>query len=453
MPKKITSYVCQNCGSETSQYFGRCIICKEWNTIIEEKKNKIISRKSISSNKEKSKSFSEIEIQEFSRIQSGFNELDRVLGGGFVNGSVVLLGGEPGIGKSTLILQAAAKISLNKKVLYVTAEESLEQVKIRWERLEQRSTSLKIFAENELTLIIEEIQNNRPSIAVIDSIQAIHNSELESSCGSVSQVRSCSSELQKLAKDSNITLLIIGHVTKDGNLAGPKTLEHLVDVVLNFEGDQISSHRLLRSFKNRFGATLELGIFEMYEKGLHEVKNPSSNFTNKENIPGVATTITNEGTRSFAVDIQALVNKSFYNNPRRTTTGVNINRLHQILAVIEKHIKIKLSNYDCYIATAGGLEINDPSSDLGIAIAIFSSLLDKAPLRNSSFIGELGLSGQLRQTKNLITKIEESIRLGFENIVIPITKDKISHKIERQIKIIQVSNINDAINIAIKKNL
>ena len=428
-------------------------MCKEWNTIIEEKKNKIISRKSISSNKEKSKSFSEIEIQEFSRIQSGFNELDRVLGGGFVNGSVVLLGGEPGIGKSTLILQAAAKISLNKKVLYVTAEESLEQVKIRWERLEQRSTSLKIFAENELTLIIEEIQNNRPSIAVIDSIQAIHNSELESSCGSVSQVRSCSSELQKLAKESNITLLIIGHVTKDGNLAGPKTLEHLVDVVLNFEGDQISSHRLLRSFKNRFGATLELGIFEMYEKGLHEVKNPSSNFTNKENIPGVATTITNEGTRSFAVDIQALVNKSFYNNPRRTTTGVNINRLHQILAVIEKHIKIKLSNYDCYIATAGGLEINDPSSDLGIAIAIFSSLLDKAPLRNSSFIGELGLSGQLRQTKNLITKIEESIRLGFENIVIPITKDKISHKIESQIKIIQVSNINDAVNIAIKKDL
>ena len=453
MPKRITSYVCQNCGSETSQYFGRCIICKEWNTIIEEKKNKIISRKSISSNKEKSKSFSEIEIQEFSRIQSGFNELDRVLGGGFVNGSVVLLGGEPGIGKSTLILQAAAKISLNKKVLYVTAEESLEQVKIRWERLEQRSTSLKIFAENELTLIIEEIQNNRPSIAVIDSIQAIHNSELESSCGSVSQVRSCSSELQKLAKESNITLLIIGHVTKDGNLAGPKTLEHLVDVVLNFEGDQISSHRLLRSFKNRFGATLELGIFEMYENGLKEVKNPSSSFTNKENIPGVATTITNEGTRSFAVDIQALVNKSFYNNPRRTTTGVNLNRLHQILAVIEKHIKINLSNYDCYIATAGGLEINDPSSDLGIAIAIFSSLLDKAPLSNSSFIGELGLSGQLRQTKNLITKIEESIRLGFENIVIPITKDKISQKLENQIKIIQVSNINDAINIAIKKNL
>ncbi len=453
MPKKITSYVCQNCGSETSQYFGRCIICKEWNTIIEEEKNKIITRKSIISKNEKSKSFSEIEIQEFSRVKSGFNELDRVLGGGFVNGSVVLLGGEPGIGKSTLILQAAAKISLNQKVLYVTAEESLEQVKIRWERLEQRSSTLKIFAENELTAIIEEIQNNHPSIAVIDSIQAIHNTELESSCGSVSQVRSCSSELQKLAKESNITLLIIGHVTKDGNLAGPKTLEHLVDVVLNFEGDQISSHRLLRSCKNRFGATLELGIFEMYEKGLQEVTNPSSNFTNKENIPGVATTITSEGTRSFAVDIQALVSKSFYNNPRRTTTGINLNRLHQIIAVIEKHIKIKLSDYDCYIATAGGFEINDPSSDLGIAIAIFSSFLDKAPLCNSSFIGEIGLSGQIRQTQNLVGKIEESIRLGFENIVIPLTTDNISLKFDSKIRVIKVSNINEAINIAIKKNL
>ncbi len=453
MSKKFTSYVCQNCGSETSQYFGRCIICKEWNTIIEEEKNKHSSRKSIRSNKEKSKSFSEIQIQEFSRVQSGFNELDRVLGGGFVNGSVVLLGGEPGIGKSTLVLQAAANISIFKKVLYITAEESLEQVKIRWERLDQKSSNLKIFAENELSLIIEEIQKNLPTIAIIDSIQAIHSMEMESSCGSVSQVRSCSSELQKLAKESNIIVLIIGHVTKDGNLAGPKTLEHLVDVVLNFEGDQISSHRLLRSFKNRFGATLELGIFEMNDNGLKEVKNPSSSFTNRENIPGVATAITNEGTRSFAVDIQALVNKSFYNNPRRTTTGVNLNRLHQILAVIEKHIKLKLSDYDCYLATAGGFEINDPSSDLGIAIAIVSSLTDKAPLCNTSFIGELGLSGQLRQTKDLISKIEESIRLGFENILIPKTRANLKDKFDRRINIIQISSINEAMNISMKNSL
>ena len=453
MPKKLTSYVCQNCGSETSQYFGRCIVCNEWNTIIEEDKNKLIARKSIEINHKRSKAFSEIKIEKVSRLKSGFNELDRVLGGGFVNGSVVLLGGEPGIGKSTLVLQAAAKISLVKKVLYITAEESLEQVKIRWERLNQSSANLKIFAENELSLIIEEIQNDLPAIAIIDSIQAIHNIEMESSCGSVSQVRSCSSELQKLAKEANITLLIIGHVTKDGNLAGPKTLEHLVDVVLNFEGDQISSHRLLRSFKNRFGATLELGIFDMKMNGLHEVKNPSSSFTNKENIPGVATAITIEGTRSFAVDIQALVNKSFYNNPRRTTTGINLSRLHQILAVLEKHIKIKLSEYDCYLATAGGFEINDTSSDLAIAIAILSSLMNKSPIYNSSFIGELGLSGQLRPTKNLISKIEESIRLGFENILLPETKDKLCDKFNNRIKIIKVSNINEAMNISLKKEV
>ncbi|MBK16806.1 MAG: DNA repair protein RadA [Prochlorococcus sp. SP3034] len=453
MSKKYSSYVCQNCGSETSQYFGRCSICNEWNTIIEEKKNSIKTKKQINRKTEKSKTFSEIEIQELSRVKSGFNELDRVLGGGFVNGSVVLLGGEPGIGKSTLVLQAAANISLFKEVLYITAEESLEQVKIRWERLDQKNSDLKIFAENELSIIIDEIKNNNPSIAIIDSIQAIHNADMDSTCGSVSQVRSCSSELQQVAKESNITLLIIGHVTKDGNLAGPKTLEHLVDVVLNFEGDHISTHRLLRSFKNRFGATLELGIFEMYQNGLKEVKNPSSNFTNKENIAGVATAITNEGTRSFAVDIQALVNKSFYNNPRRTTTGISLNRLHQILAVIEKHIKLKLSEYDCYLASAGGFEINDPSSDLGIAIAILSSLLNKAPLSNSSFIGELGLSGQLRQAKDIKSKLEESIRLGFKNILIPKTKDNICVQFSKEINIIQVLNINEAFNISLEINL
>ena len=266
------------------------------------------------------------------------------------------------------MLQSAGKISLNGKVLYITAEESLEQVKIRWERLNQSSLDLKIYAETNLSLIIEEIKKIKPSFAIIDSIQAINNDEMESSPGSVSQVRTCSSELQNLAKENNIALLIIGHVTKDGALAGPKTLEHLVDVVLNFEGDNIASHRLLRSVKNRFGSTFEIGIFEMLENGLREVINPSSIFTNKENISGVTTTITNEGSRPFAVDIQALVNQTFYNNPRRTTTGVSINRLHQILAVIEKHVGIKLSEYDCYIATGGGFEINEPSSDLGVAI-------------------------------------------------------------------------------------
>ena len=450
MSSKFSTFICQNCGSETSQYFGRCVNCNEWNTIVEERKN--TRAKTINVNKsKKSKLFNEIEIETASRFTSGFKEFDRVLGGGIVPGSIVLLGGEPGIGKSTIVLQSAGKISLNEKVLYITAEESLEQVKIRWERLQQNSLDLKIYAETNLSLIIEEIQKIKPDFAIIDSIQAINNDEMESAPGSVSQVRTCSSELQNLAKENNIALLIIGHVTKDGALAGPKTLEHLVDVVLNFEGDNIASHRLLRSVKNRFGSTFEIGIFEMLENGLREVINPSSIFTNKENISGVTTTITNEGSRPFAVDIQALVNKTFYNNPRRTTTGVSINRLHQILAVIEKHVGIKLSEYDCYIATGGGFEINEPSSDLGVAISILSSLKNVPPLINCAFIGELGLSGQVRQTSNLRAKIDEAIRLGIKNILVPKTTIEIKDSFQKLIKIKEISNINEAMNYALKE--
>ncbi len=450
MPNKFSKYICQNCGSETSQYFGRCMNCKEWNSIIEEKKG-LLSKNFFDNKNSRSKEFKEIQIEELTRIKSGFKEFDRVLGGGFVNGSIVLLGGEPGIGKSTLILQSAAKISLLEKVLYVTAEESLEQIKIRWERLNQKSSNLRIFAENNLLSIINEIKQLKPKIAIIDSIQAINNADMESSSGSVSQVRSCSSELQNFAKKHNIALLIIGHVTKDGSLAGPKTLEHLVDVVLNFEGDHIASRRLLRGIKNRFGATLELGVFEMQENGLNEVINPNSSFTNNENISGVATTITLEGTRSFAVDIQALVNKSFYQNPKRTTTGISLNRVHQILAVIEKHIKIQLSSFDCYLATAGGFELNDPSSDLAIAISIVSSLKNQIPLRNCAFIGELGLNGQVRETNSIKSKIDESIRLGFEQIIIPHTKNNGFINVHN-IKVITVKNIQEAITLSLKIN-
>ena len=450
MSSKFSTFICQNCGSETSQYFGRCVNCNEWNTIVEERKN--TRAKTINVNKsKKSKLFNEIEIETASRFTSGFKEFDRVLGGGIVPGSIVLLGGEPGIGKSTIVLQSAGKISLNEKVLYITAEESLEQVKIRWERLQQNSLDLKIYAETNLSLIIEEIQKIKPDFAIIDSIQAINNDEMESAPGSVSQVRTCSSELQNLAKENNIALLIIGHVTKDGALAGPKTLEHLVDVVLNFQGDNIASHRLLRSVKNRFGSTFEIGIFEMLENGLREVINPSSIFTNKENISGVTTTITNEGSRPFAVDIQALVNKTFYNNPRRSTTGISINRLHQILAVIEKHVGIKLSEYDCYIATGGGFEINETSSDLGVAISILSSLKNVPPLINCAFIGELGLSGQVRQTSNLRAKIDEATRLGIKNILVPKTTIEIKDSFQKLIKIKEISNINEAMNYALKE--
>jgi len=257
--------------------------------------------------------------------------------------------------------------------------------------------------------------------------------------------------LQNLAKDNNIALLIIGHVTKDGALAGPKTLEHLVDTVINFEGDNISSHRLLRSIKNRFGSTFEIGIFEMLEEGLREVQNPSSIFTNKENISGVTTTITYEGTRPLAVDIQALVNKTFYSNPRRTTTGISINRLHQIIAVIEKHVGIKLSEYDCYMATGGGFEINDPSSDLGVAISILSSLKNIPPLASTSFIGELGLSGQVRKSNNLRTKIEEAVRIGIKNIVVPKLEEELNNNFQNLINIKEISNIKEAADYSLTK--
>ena len=450
MSNKFSTFICQNCGTETSQYFGRCLNCNEWNTIIEERKKPRNKDINIKKNK-KAKLLNEIESEKISRFSSGFEEFDRVLGGGIVPGSVVLLGGEPGIGKSTIILQTAGKISLREKVLYITAEESMEQVKIRWKRLNQKSLDLKIYAETNLSFIIEEIKNIKPSFAIIDSIQAIHNEEIESSPGSVSQVRNCSSELQIFAKENNIALLIIGHVTKDGALAGPKTLEHLVDVVINFEGDKISSHRLLKSVKNRFGSTFEIGIFEMLSEGLSEIKNPSSIFTNKENIAGVTTTITNEGTRPFAVDIQALVNKTHYSNPRRTTTGMSINRLHQILAVIEKHLNIKLFEYDCYIATGGGFAINDPSSDLGVAISILSSLNNIPPLKNCSFIGELGLSGQVRQTNNLRPKIEEAVRLGIKNILVPQTKEDFKNSFNKVITIKEIFNIREAVDYAFQK--
>ena len=449
MSNKFSTFICQNCGSETTQYFGKCLNCNSWNTVVEERKGKRSSKAYNIRKNKKSKLVNEITSEKIKRFSSGYKEFDRVLGGGIVPGSVILLGGEPGIGKSTIILQAAGKISQNEKVLYITAEESLEQVKIRWERLKQESIDLKIYAETNLSLIIEEIKNENPSFVIIDSIQAIHSEDMESSPGSVSQVRNCSSELQHLAKENNIALLIIGHVTKDGTLAGPKTLEHLVDVVINFEGDKISSHRLLRSIKNRFGSTFEIGIFEMLEKGLNEINNPSSIFTNRENIAGVTTTITNEGTRPFAVDIQALVNKTFYSNPRRTTTGISINRLHQILAVIEKHVGINLSEFDCYVATGGGFEINDPSSDLGVAISILSSLKNIPPLRSCSFIGELGLSGQLRQTNNIRQKIEEAIRLGIKNILLPETEIDLKENFDEFIKIKEISNIKEAVNYAL----
>lgn len=357
--------------------------------------------------------------QPLERIGSGYQELDRVLGGGLVPGSLVLVGGDPGIGKSTLLLQSASAIASHRSVLYVSAEESAQQVKLRWQRLPAEESDLRLLAETDLELVLEELEALRPDVAVIDSIQALHDADLSSAPGSVAQVRECAASLQRLAKRQNTALLLVGHVTKEGVLAGPKVLEHLVDAVLTFEGDRFASHRLLRAVKNRFGATHELGVFEMLGQGLAEVGNPSELFLSGERASGVATIVACEGTRPLVVDLQALVSTTSYASPRRTATGIAVNRLHQILAVLEKHMDLPLSRFDCYLAVAGGLDVEEPAADLGVAAAVVASFRDLTLPAGTVLLGELGLGGQLRPVGQLELRLQEAVRLGFRRAVVP----------------------------------
>ena len=357
--------------------------------------------------------------QPMERLASGYDEFDRVLGGGLVPGSLVLVGGDPGIGKSTLLLQSATAMGADRSVLYVSAEESAQQVKLRWQRLQRRGADLQLLAETDLELVLEELEALKPDVAIIDSIQALHDANLTSAPGSVAQVRECAASLQRLAKRQNTALLLVGHVTKEGVLAGPKVLEHLVDAVLTFEGDRFASHRLLRAVKNRFGATHELGVFEMRGQGLAEVGNPSELFLSGEQASGVATIVACEGTRPLVVDLQALVSTTSYASPRRTATGIAVNRLHQILAVLEKHMGLPLSRYDCYLAVAGGLDVEEPAADLGVAAAVVASYRDLTLPAGTVLMGELGLGGQLRSVPQLELRLQESARLGFRRAVVP----------------------------------
>ena len=357
--------------------------------------------------------------QPLQRLPSGYGELDRVLGGGLVPGSLVLVGGDPGIGKSTLLLQSASAIASHRSVLYVSAEESAQQVKLRWQRLTADPSDLQLLAETDLDLVLEELEALQPDVAIIDSIQALHDGDLSSAPGSVAQVRECAAALQRVAKRQNTALLLVGHVTKEGVLAGPKVLEHLVDAVLTFEGDRFASHRLLRAVKNRFGATHELGVFEMRGQGLAEVGNPSELFLSRERASGVATIVACEGTRPLVVDLQALVSTTSYSSPRRTATGIAVNRLHQILAVLEKHMGLPLSRFDCYLAVAGGLDVEEPAADLGVAAAVVASYRDLTLPAGTVLLGELGLGGQLRPVGQLELRLQEAVRLGFTRAVVP----------------------------------
>jgi len=377
------------------------------------------------------------------RLSSGYGELDRVLGGGIVPGSLVLIGGDPGIGKSTLLLQVANRLAQDYRVLYVCAEESGQQVKLRSQRLfegmqsrdqelgsdgasaksesAESEAELYLLPETDLETIIGELESLRPQIAVIDSIQALYFAALNSAPGSVAQVRECTSALMQVAKRAHISLFIVGHVTKEGAIAGPKVLEHLVDTVLYFEGDRFASHRLLRSVKNRFGATHEIGVFEMVDRGLQEVTNPSELFLgNREDVtPGTATIVACEGTRPILVELQALVSPTSYSSPRRSTTGIEYNRLLQILAVLEKRVGIPLSKLDAYVASSGGLNVGEPAADLGVAIAVAASFRDRVVDPRTVIIGEVGLGGQVRSVSQMELRLKEAAKLGFKRAIVP----------------------------------
>ncbi|MBX2865034.1 MAG: DNA repair protein RadA [Leptolyngbyaceae cyanobacterium MAG.088] len=442
MAKVRSIYVCNECGAESRQYFGKCAVCGSWNSLVEQAVEPVSTnsrpgrRKSASkatdSKPRLAKTFSQIVDHPQARIGSGYDELDRVLGGGIVPGSLVLVGGDPGIGKSTLLLQTANQLADRAAVLYVCAEESGQQVKLRSQRLgigrrqkenrsQNSSESLYLLPETDLEVILSELESLKPRVAVIDSIQALFYNQLTSAPGSVSQVRECTSALMQLAKRENITLFIVGHVTKEGAIAGPKVLEHLVDTVLYFEGDRFASHRLLRSVKNRFGATHELGVFEMVSQGLEEVPNPSALFMGNrdEQVPGISTIVACEGSRPLVVELQSLVSPTSYSSPRRSATGIEYNRLLQILAVLEKRVGIPLSKLDAYVASSGGLNVGEPAADLGIAIAVAASFRDRIIDPGLVLIGEVGLGGQVRPVSQIELRLKEAAKLGFKRALVP----------------------------------
>lgn len=499
MSKSRSIYVCTECGYESPQWFGRCPACGTYNSLEEEitiQSSTDVPSRGVgrwhgeSTNSKKSNKppkpraslkFDQISDRQVTRWESGYGELDRVLGGGVVPGSMVLIGGDPGIGKSTLLLQVSSQLAQKYRILYVSGEESGQQVKLRASRLgvspttlgsensngngknsvqinqleedeknptlESLDSDLYVLPETDLEEILREVDSLKPNLTVIDSIQTVFFPSLTSAPGSVAQVRECTAALMKVAKHEDITMLIVGHVTKEGAIAGPKVLEHLVDTVLYFEGDRFASHRLLRTVKNRFGATHEIGIFEMVENGLREVPNPSELFLGNRDdpAPGSAIVVACEGTRPIVVELQALVSPTSYPSPRRSTTGVDYNRLMQILAVLEKRVGIPMSKLDAYVASSGGLNVEEPAVDLGVAIALVASFRDRIVDSSTVLIGEVSLGGQVRPVSQMELRLKEAAKLGFKRAIVP--KGQKFPKLD--IEITPVSKVIDAIIAAI----
>jgi DNA repair protein RadA/Sms len=422
MAKSKTVFICQNCGAESAKWIGRCPSCKEWNTYHEEIMVTASSRERpylIGQEKRKPELLVDIRSDELNRRKTGINELNRILGGGMVPGSLILLGGEPGVGKSTLALQLALAIN-ECTTLYVSGEESEEQISLRAKRLGNSNPKCYIYSETELESIMVQSEKLKPGLIIIDSIQTTHTDMLESSAGSVSQVRECAAQLLKYSKTTGIPVFIIGHITKDGTLAGPKVLEHIVDVVLYFEGDNNYIYRILRSVKNRFGSTAELGIFEMMENGLKEVMNPSEMFINQhdELLSGISIAATVDGLRPFLIETQALVSSAVYGTPQRSSTGFDIRRLNMLLAVLEKRAGFKLGIKDVFLNIAGGIKVNDPAIDLAIISSILSSNLDIPVGKEICFSGEVGLSGEIRPVSRIEQRIREASKMGFRKVFV-----------------------------------
>lgn len=449
MAKIKTTFVCQECGYASPKWFGKCPGCTAWNTMVEEKQEeKVLSRSTGISANSKPESISKIKSGEFERYDTGINELNRVLGGGLVRGSLTLISGAPGIGKSTILLQTANNIAKNiGKVLYVSGEESGEQIKIRGDRLGNVSSELYILSETNLQLIEEHIDKMNPVFVIIDSIQTLFKPSVESAPGSVSQVRECSNELMRIGKTKNVPLFIVAHVTKQGELAGPRVLEHMVDTVLSFEGERTQEFRILRTLKNRFGTTSEIGVFEMREEGLKEIPNPSEAFLEEANFNSEGSVVIGimEGTRPILVEIQALVSQTKAAMPRRTAVGIDISRLNLILAVLEKKLRIPFYNCDVYVNVVGGLEIEGTYGDLGLALALVSSAKGRNFNLNRTIVfGEVGLTGEVRTVSLCDRLVNESIKMGFKNIVIPSrNKEKLEVKDKN---IIGVKSLKEAIS-------
>lgn len=446
MSKTKVKYVCSNCGYESLRWVGKCPECESWNSFTEEL---VETNKSRRNGTPHTTAFSYSKINDISaaeedRIKTGITEFDRVLGGGLMPGSVTLLGGDPGIGKSTLAMQAAAQIK--EKVLYVTGEESAKQIKIRAARLKISSDNFFVLPETDLNTIIAAINNLAPAVVVIDSIQTVHRSELDNSPGTITQIRESASLLMEEAKKKHYSVIIVGHVTKEGMIAGPKVLEHMVDTVIQFEGESNHSFRILRSQKNRFGSTNEIGIFEMHENGLVEVKNPSELFLSERDrsISGSVVTSSMEGTRPILLEVQALVTPSNYGNPQRVATGFDYRRLSILLAVLEKRAGYRLSANNVFLNMAGGVKIDEPAVDLAVCCSIASSLLDKSADNQTVVLGEVGLGGEIRSVGNIEKRIQEAEKLGFTRVLIPKNNLKALKK-KPSISVIGIDNLTDAI--------